>query len=50
MFRIAYYSFIPALLALPAQLVAGGPVTRLMAVALWLLFLGSLTAGLLRRP
>ena len=50
MFKIAYFTFFPALLAVPAELIAGAPTNGLVAGALWLVCLGSLTAGVLRRP
>ena len=50
MLKLAYLSFIAAVLAMPAQLIIGGPTTRLIVAALWLLCLASLTMGLLRRP
>ena len=50
MFKIAYFSFIPAVLAVPVELIAGGLISGLVAGALWLVCLGSLTSGMLRRP
>ena len=48
--KIAYFSFIPAVVAVPAELIAGAWTRGLVAGALWLVCLGALTAGVLRRP
>jgi hypothetical protein len=50
MFKLAYFSFIAALVATPLQLIAGTGETRAVVLALFLLS-GLLTAiGFQRRP
>ena len=50
MFKLAYFSFIAALIATPVHLVAGNSQTRVLVLALLLLTALFAAIGLQRRP
>lgn len=50
MFKVAYFSFVAALIATPVQLLLGNAQTRLVVVALFLVSASFAAIGFQRRP